>query len=150
MHRATQHPLGCIDAHFFVTFVQWQKDSDLMSDRGARLSRSSACAEQFGLDGNVRSDALSDRYFEIENLGNELVASPSDADMPLVMRPVSRQVAGALRRTHGTTPHPKFELAVGNVTLPGCPPPPPLKVLHTILGAVRLRKAGATTSGKAT
>jgi Ni,Fe-hydrogenase III small subunit len=95
--------------------------------------------------------------YDVERFGVRLVASPRHADALLVTGPVTRNMAGPLRRTLEATPEPRIvislgdcardcgvfrggygvEGAVGDVVpvdmeIPGCPPDP-----TTIVAALR-------------
>ena len=111
--------------------------------------------------------AVNNPYYNLEGYGIRFVASPRYADMLLVMGPVSRHMAEALRRTYEATPEPKLVVAVGDcgcsggifgesyascgrvanvipvdAEVRGCPPPP-IEILRGILAAVR-RGAGGS------
>jgi len=87
--------------------------------------------------------------YDAERYGARLVASPRHADALLVTGPVTRNMAGPLRRTFEATPAPKVVVALGDcardcgvfagghgvlgpvsdvvpvdVEVPGCPPAP--------------------------
>ena len=87
--------------------------------------------------------------YDAERYGARLVASPRHADALLVTGPVTRNMAGALQRTHDTVSEPRIVVAVGDcarnagvfagaygvvgavrdvvpvdVEIAGCPPPP--------------------------
>ena len=95
--------------------------------------------------------------YDAERLGVRLVASPRHADALMVTGPVTRNMAGPLRRTWDATPGPKLVIALGDcahdcgvfrgghgvegavsdvlpvdVEIRGCPPDP-----TTILAALR-------------
>jgi Ni,Fe-hydrogenase III small subunit len=104
--------------------------------------------------------ALSNPYYDMERFGLHLVASPRHADCLLVTGPVTRNMAGPLRRTYDATPDPKIVIAIGDcamncgvfkdsyavvgsvdkvvpvdVFVSGCPPEP-LDILRGILSAL--------------
>jgi Ni,Fe-hydrogenase III small subunit len=87
--------------------------------------------------------------YDAERFGARLVASPRHADALLVTGPVTRNMAGALQRTHDTVSEPRIVVAVGDCArnggvfagaygvvgavrdvlpvdaeIAGCPPPP--------------------------
>jgi Ni,Fe-hydrogenase III small subunit len=104
--------------------------------------------------------ALSNPYYNLEGLGLRFVASPRHADILLVTGPVSKHMAGALRRTYDAMPDPKIVVAAGgcacnggifgesyasvgrvanvlpvNVEIAGCPPSP-IELLRGLLAAL--------------
>ena len=108
--------------------------------------------------------ALANPYYNLEGLGLRFVASPRHADLLLVTGPVTRHMAGALRRTWEATPEPRLVVAVGDcgctggvfgenyaslgpvervlpvdARIPGCPPPP-IELLRGILAVVQRRR----------
>ena len=103
-------------------------------------------------------------YYDLERFGVHVVASPRHADCLLVTGPVTRNMAGPLRRTYDATPDPKMVVAAGDCALdgglfrdsyavvggveavvpvdlhiPGCPPSPAalLEGLVTLLARLR-------------
>lgn len=110
-------------------------------------------------------------FYDVERLGIKLVGSPRHADALLVIGPVSRQVAPALRRLYEAVPEPKVVVAIGacavgggiwfdsyanwggadriipvDYYIPGCPPRPEA-IIHGI--AVALGLASKKVSPKA-
>ena len=108
----------------------------------------------------VEISALSNPYYDLERFGLHFVASPRHADCLLVTGPVTRNMAGPLRRTYEATPDPKIVIAIGdcadncgvfedsyavvggvdkvipvNVFVAGCPPEP-IDILRGILLAL--------------
>lgn len=92
---------------------------------------------------------LTGPHYDLERFGIHFVASPRHADCLLVTGPVTRNMAEALARTYGATPHPKIVIAAGDCArdggifagsyavvggvaavvpvdaiIPGCPPSP--------------------------
>jgi Ni,Fe-hydrogenase III small subunit len=95
--------------------------------------------------------------YDAERYGARLVASPRHADVLAVTGPVTRNMAGPLRRTYNAVAEPKLVVAVGDcaigcgefaggygvegavadvvpvdISVPGCPPPP-----EAIIAALR-------------
>jgi Ni,Fe-hydrogenase III small subunit len=95
--------------------------------------------------------------YDAERYGARVVASPRHADVLLVTGPVTRNMAGPLRRTYNAVPAPKLVVAVGDcaidcgefaggygvqgsvadvvpvdIAVPGCPPEP-----EAIIAALR-------------
>lgn len=133
----------------------------------ARLGRSLAIREVDAGSCNaceLEIHALSNAFYDLERFGLKFVASPRHADVLLVTGPVTRNMAEALRRTHGATPAPKWVVAAGDcaltgglfagspavlggveavlkvdLRLPGCPPAPAdlLKGLIALMDAPR-------------
>jgi Ni,Fe-hydrogenase III small subunit len=108
----------------------------------------------------VEISALSNPYYDLERFGLHFVASPRHADCLLVTGPVTRNMAGPLKRTYEATPDPKIVIAIGdcahncgvfkdsyavvggvdkvipvNVFVAGCPPEP-IGILRGILLAL--------------
>lgn len=63
--------------------------------------------------------ALGNAFYDVERFGIHFVASPRHADMLMVTGPVSRNMAGALKKTYEATPDPKIVVAVGNDAIDG-------------------------------
>ena len=109
---------------------------------------------------------LNSPYYDLERFGLHFVASPRHADCLLVTGPVTRNMAGPLKRTYDATPYPKIVIAVGDcakdcgifagaygvlgpvsavipvdVRVPGCPPSP-RAILAGILMALESRNPG--------
>ena len=58
-------------------------------------------------------------FYDVERLGMKLVGSPRHADVILVIGPVSRQAAPALRRLYESVPDPKVVVAIGACAIGG-------------------------------
>jgi Ni,Fe-hydrogenase III small subunit len=63
--------------------------------------------------------ALNNAFYDIERFGIRFVASPRHADVLLVTGPVTRNMAGALKRTYDAVPNPKWVVAVGDCARDG-------------------------------
>lgn len=108
---------------------------------------------------------LNNPYYNMHRLGLFITPTPRNADLMLIVGPVTEHTKLALRKAYDAMPDPKRVVAVGtcaasggifgpsfaagsgaagvvplDVTVPGCPPPP-LAVLHALLVAVG-RKEG--------
>jgi Ni,Fe-hydrogenase III small subunit len=59
-------------------------------------------------------NALGNPFYDLERFGLRFVASPRHADVLMVTGPVTKNMAEALRRTHGAMPDPKWVVAVGD------------------------------------
>jgi Ni,Fe-hydrogenase III small subunit len=106
---------------------------------------------------------LTGPVYDCERFGLHFVASPRHADLLLVTGPVTRNMAGPLRKTYEATPDPKLVVAVGDcartcgvfqgsyavvgsvdqvvpvdVFVAGCPPEP-ADILRGILAALDRR-----------
>src|SRR5437867_11849331 len=57
---------------------------------------------------------LTGPHYDLERFGLTFVASPRHADCPLVTRPVTRNMAEALRHTYDATPDPKLVIGGGD------------------------------------
>ena len=102
---------------------------------------------------------LNNPYYNMHRLGFFITPTPRQADVLLVVGPVTDHLRAALQKTHDAMPEPKRVVAVGacalsggvfgpsfmsgtgldgvlpvDVEVPGCPPPP-LAVLHALLTA---------------
>ncbi len=109
---------------------------------------------------------LNNPYYNMHRLGFFITPTPRNADLMLVLGPVTAHMHRALRVAYAAMPGPKRVIAVGtcaasggvfgpsfaagsgaadavpvDVVVPGCPPPP-LAVLHGLLVAAG-RKEGA-------
>jgi Ni,Fe-hydrogenase III small subunit len=105
--------------------------------------------------------ALNNPVYDIQRFGLDFVASPRHADIILLSGPVSVAMCEALKKTYLATPGPKLVIACGDCArdggvyrgsyavtdgaekvlpvdffIPGCPPPPK-KILETVLNAVK-------------
>ncbi len=108
---------------------------------------------------------LNNPYYNMHRLGLFITPTPRNADLMLVLGPVTAHMRPALRKAYTAMPSPKRVVAVGtcaatggvfgpsfaadggaadavpvDVVVPGCPPPP-LAVLHGLLVAAG-RKEG--------
>ncbi len=111
--------------------------------------------------------AITGPVYDAQRHGLDIVASPRHADVLTVSGPVTRQMAGALRRTHEAMGEPRLVVALGDcaagrcpfrgsyaagtglgavlpvdATIPGCPPAPDEIVRH-----LRRLMAGGAGSG---
>ncbi len=112
---------------------------------------------------------LNNPYYNMHRLGFFITPTPRQADVLLVVGPVTDHLRAALRKTYDAMPGPKRVIAVGacacsggvfgpsfmsgagldgvlpvDAEVPGCPPPP-LAVLHALLTvAGRAPKDGGT------
>ncbi|WP_225094536.1 NADH-quinone oxidoreductase subunit B family protein [Streptomyces sp. CoH27] len=131
----------------------------------ARELRGSAqvrCVDAGSCNGcEIEIAAAFNPVYDAERYGARLVASPRHADVALVTGPVTRNMAGPLRRTVAAMSAPRLVVAVGDcaldcgefaggygvegavadvvpvdVTVPGCPPEPAAIVaaLRTVTG----------------
>ncbi len=65
--------------------------------------------------------ALLNPVYDAQRHGLDVVASPRHADVLTVSGPVSRQMAGALRRTYDAVGSPRVVVAVGDCAAGMCP-----------------------------
>ncbi|MCR4391747.1 MAG: NADH-quinone oxidoreductase subunit B family protein [Candidatus Acetothermia bacterium] len=111
--------------------------------------------------------ALTPRY-DVERFGIKLVGSPRHADVLLVTGPVTRMMAGRLKRVYAQTPDPKVVVVVGgcgstsgvfyesynvvgpvdqvipvDVYVPGCPPRPEAIIDGVIKAVAKLERLSA-------
>lgn len=118
--------------------------------------------------GEIRQ--LNSPYYNMHRLGFYVTPTPREADVLLVIGPVTDQMLGPLERAYAAMPSPKRVMAVGacalsggifgpsftalagaadavpvDVIVPGCPPPP-LAILHGLLVLVRRKPPVAITS----
>ena len=63
--------------------------------------------------------ALSNTFYDSERFGIHFVASPRHADMLMVSGPVSRNMAGALKKVYEAIPEPKIVVALGDGAING-------------------------------
>src|ERR1700732_2225802 len=63
--------------------------------------------------------ALNNAFYDLERFGLRFVASPRHADVLLVTGPVTKNMRGALLRTYGGAPSPKWVGAAGACALDG-------------------------------
>ncbi|MBI4088435.1 formate hydrogenlyase [Candidatus Kaiserbacteria bacterium] len=86
------------------------------------LARSLAIREVAAGSSNAEEwelTALGNAYYDIERFGISFVASPRHADAIFVSGPVSRNMAGPLRRVYEATPEPRIVVAVGDGAIDG-------------------------------
>ena len=113
---------------------------------------------------------LSGPYYNIHRLGFFITPTPRNADVLLVVGPVTDQMRAALKKAYDAMPTPRRVVAAGvcalsggifgpslatgagagdvvpvDVEVPGCPPPP-LAILHGLLVAVGRKPPAAMAS----
>lgn len=116
---------------------------------------------------------LSAPYYSMHRLGFFITPTPRNADVLLVVGPVTDQMRAALKNAYDAMPTPRRVVAAGvcalsggifgpslataagagevvpvDVEVPGCPPPP-LAILHSLLVAVGRKPSAAMASAAA-
>jgi Ni,Fe-hydrogenase III small subunit len=112
---------------------------------------------------------LNNPYYNMHRLGFFITPTPRQADVLMVVGPVTDHLRAALQKTYDAMPTPKRVVAVGacalsggvfgpsfmsgagldgvlpvDVSVPGCPPPP-LALLHALLVVAGRRQQGGGT-----
>ncbi len=99
------------DEEFEALGIRLKKDIDTIFGRSLAIRELDSGSDNAA---EIELNNLGTPHYDVERFGVTFVASPRHADVIVITGAVTRNMAGAVKKTYDATPSPKYVMAVGD------------------------------------